>query len=244
MGNDTSRPTGTDFESNEKTREQDTAAEDLPTIPIGKQKAINADLEEQLKKCIFYQNFKRAFRGYLRKKPERNQTGTLFRLQTHSFRDGDLLGLPKDSYYGFIDNMVIKFIPELEEDFLEFLIGRKKLFPQDPPLKKKQECERYLGIVMKHMTDIWIQGQAKKMYEKYSRGDDFEISDVEIDPETRAKMEAARQEKLRKAAEERQKQAAEWKKQAEEEERLQELRQAEVAKRVAEAKAIRDASLI
>lgn len=244
MGNDTSRAIGTDFQQNVKTRDMDVAAEDLPSIPFSKAKAIQEELETVLKSSIFFHNYKRAFRGYLRLRPERNQTGALFRIQTNCFRDADLLGLPKDIYYEVVDVLIIRFAPQLYDDFIAFLIDRKKLSPSDDDAVKRREAERCLGIVLKHLCDTFVQQQAKKLYEKYSRGEDFEMSDVEIDPETKAKQQALRQEKLRKAAEERQRQALEFQKQAAEEEALQTAREAEIARRVEQQKAIKDATLI
>ena len=247
MGNDTSKATGTDFNSNQRTRSRDNAAEDLPSIPFLKQKVINEELAVTLKTSVYFHNYKRAVRGYLRKKPETNQMGALFRIHNRALDDANKLGLPRDSYDNLIDRVVIKMSADLNEDVIEFLIERKKLSASDKPEKKQRASEEVLGIIFGHMGDEFIEQTGRKMYDKYSRGADFEASDAEVDKEKLAKLQAQKEERLKKAAEERQRQADQWKEEAAAEEEAQRLRQEAVAIRQAEQKAIsaaRDQAMI
>jgi hypothetical protein len=244
MGNDTSKATGTDFQSNQATRDVDNAAEDLPTIPYLKQKKVNEELILILRESNFLANYKRAFRGYLRKKPETNQTGTLYRIHTNSLRDGELLGLAKDTYAEVIDKCVIKMSPDLSGEVIEFLLERKKLKPSDDDGKKLALADKNLAIIFRTMTDGFIEGIGKKLYEKYSRGADFEGSDAEVDREKLAKLQAQKEERLKKAAEERQRQAEQWMQEAAAEEEAQAKRMALVAAREAEQKKITEASML
>jgi hypothetical protein len=238
MGNDTSKATGTDFGRNQKTRMADTSAEDLPSIPYLKQKKVTAEISVQLKGSVFMANFKRAYRGYLRKSPERNQMGTMFRIHQNSLADGDALGMPKDSYEAVIDRCVVELAAELTEDVLEFLTEKKKVKHTDTPEQQQRKAEESIFQIFKHMTDQMVQAVGKKLYEKYSRGADFQVSDVEADPEKKAKMDAAKAEKLKKAAADRHAEAARWLEQAKEEEANQTAREEDIARRQEAQKAI------
>lgn len=238
MGSDSSKATGTDFDANQKNRERDNAAEDLPSIPYVKQKEITAEITKTLKASIYFANYKRAFRGYLRKRPERNQMGAMFRIMQNSRRDGSMLGLPKDSYDEVVDRCVINLAPQINDDVIDFLTERRKVRPDDSPEKKQREAERNITIIFRHLTDEILDTTAKKLYEKYSRGADFEASDTEIDDEQKRKLAAAKQERLKKEAEQRQKQAEEWAREAAAEEAQQEARMAAVQQRQAEQRQI------
>jgi hypothetical protein len=242
MGNDTSRATGTDFSANQRTRDRDNAAEDLPSIPYLKQKKVTEELALALRESIYYNNYKRAFRGYLRKKPEVNQMGTLYRIHNNALRDADLLGLPRDRYQEVVDRVVIKMAPDLNEDIIDFLMERKKLTEKDPPERKQRMAEDNLTQIFLYMGDDIVEQTGKKIYDKYSRGADYEVSDTEVDREKLAKMQAAKEERLKKAAEERQRQAEHFAREAAEEEAAQQRRQELVAQRQAEQKAIQKAS--
>ena len=242
MGGDTSKAVGTDFEANQQRRQYDNASDDLPPIPFAKQKVVNGEVSKAVKESIFMCNFKRAFRGYLRKKPERNQLGVQFRVHQHSMRDADFLGLPKDSFKELIDQCVMKLAPDLNGEIIEFLVEKGKLKPSDPPEKKTRLAEDNLTTIFHIMANEIMTATGKKIYEKYSRGADFEASDVELSEEEKKKMADEKAARLKKAAEDRKRQAEQWQKEAAEEEAAQERRRAEVEQRQAEARRIAEAA--
>jgi hypothetical protein len=242
MGNDTSRAVGTDFELNRRNRDRDNSADSLPTIPFMKQKRVNEEMTATIKASIFFQNYKRAFRGYLRRNPERNQLGSQMRLHFNSLRDADLLGLDKDRYKELIDAVVIKMAPDLSGDIIDYLVEKGKLKPNADDLEKTRAAEDSLTTIFGYLGDEIIEKTGKKLYETYSRGADFEASDQEVDPEKMAKLQAAKAERLRKAAEERQKAADQFMKDAAEEEEAQQRRLEAIAQREAEQKAIQQAN--
>jgi len=93
-----------------------------------------------------------------------------------------------------------------------------------------------MQLMFGEAADLKAKNVSKRLYEKYNRGQDFEISDVELTAEEKARMDAEKADKLRKMAEERQRQTEQWKKEAAEAEAQEERRQAAVAQRVAEQK--------
>ena len=242
MGNDTSRAVGTDFEANRNNRDRDNSADNLPTIPYMKQKQVNEEMTKAIKTSIFFANYKRAFRGYLRRGPERSQMGTQLRLHFNSLRDADQLGLEKDRYKELMDTVVIKMGPELTPEIIDFLVEKGKLKPTDGDEVKQRKAEDSLATIFGYMGDEMIEKTGKKLYDTYSRGADFEASDTEVDAEKMKRMEAQKAERLRKAAEERQKAADAFMKEAAEEEEAQQRRQQAIAEREAEQKAIQQAN--
>ena len=242
MGGDTSKAVGTDFDANQQRRDIDNASDDLPTIPYAKQKSVTAEITKNVKGSIFLCNYKRAFRGYLRRKPERNQQGTLFRVQAQSMKDADFLGLPKDTFKELVDTCVMKLAPDLNADIAEFLLEKGKLKPSDTADRKTRLAEDNLTMIFTIMAREIIDGTGKKIYEKYSRGADFEASDVELSDEEKKKMADEKAARLKKAADDRKRQAEQWQKEAAEEEAAQERRRMEVEGRQAEARKIAEAS--
>lgn len=242
MGNDTSRAIGTDFGQNQKNKDLDNAADDLPAIPYMKQKAILAEINKTCRASIYMANFKRAIRGYLRKRPEKAQTGTLYRIHNASMCDADHLGLPKDHYEEYLAGLVGGIGADLRGDVLEFLLERGKLKSSDPEEIKARKIDHNIMIMFRQVTDSILQGVSKEIYEKYSGGRDFEASDVEVDPEKAKKLAEEKAERIRKAAEERKKQAEEFQRQAAEEEKAQAERERVVQERLEEQKRMQDAN--
>ena len=244
MGNDTSRATGTDFDQNQKNRAQDAAADDLPSIPYLKQKRLNDLINATIKQSIWFANFKRAYRGYLRMTPERNQVGTMMRIQTSSVKDADQLGLPKDSFEELLATLLTQVLPELNDDTRDFLRERNKISAGDSEEKIVAQVATSLLSLLRQIVTVFVEVQGKKIYDKYSRGADAEISDIEIDPETKARLQREKEERLRQAAEERARQAEEWKRQAAEEDALQQERERIIRERQAEMKRMKEQQLL
>ena len=242
MGNDTSRAVGTDFEANRRNRDRDNSSDSLPTIPFLKQKQVTEELTSTIKGSIFFANYKRAYRGYLRRGPERNQMGSQLRIHFNSLRDADLLGLERDRYREMIDTVVIKMAPDLTGDILDFLVEKGKVKQTDPEEKKQRAAEDSLTTIMQYMGDEIIEKTGKKLYETYSRGADFEASDDGVDPEKMKRLQEQKAERLRKAAEERQRAADQFMKEAAEEEEAQQKRLEAIRQREAEQKAIQQAN--
>jgi hypothetical protein len=238
MGNDTSRATGTDFDATQRSRDRDNSAEQLPVISYLKQKEVSQELNAAIKESIYFNNYKRAFRGYLRRKPETNQMGALFRIHKNSLRDADQLGLPKDTLGEVVDRVVIKMAPGLNDDIVEELVKFGKLKSTDEAARKQRMAEDSLTRIFGYLADEMIETTGKKLYEKYSRGADFEVSDAEMDQEKLAKLQKQKSERLKQAADERQRQAEQFLKDAENEEENQRKRQEAIAQRQAEQKAI------
>ena len=92
MGGDSSKHTGGDFNQAQKDRAVNQQTEDLPLIPFDKKQSITDELTRLLKNSIWLANFKRAYRGYLRRKPERTQQGTMLKIHHSSLADADALG--------------------------------------------------------------------------------------------------------------------------------------------------------
>jgi hypothetical protein len=250
MGNDTSKSNaqGTDFKKNQavkkKRRATDDGDESIPIIPHIKHKKISEETQRIVNESIWLANFKRAFRGYLRKKPERSQTGTHLRIQEMSLGCADELGLAKDSRAALIDQLVDEVGLLWYEDALEFLQERGVVGEKDDVNKERAKVNESMGEVFSQMVHDYVLSIGKKLYEKYSRGADPEISDVELDEEKRKKLAEQRAEAIRRAAEQREREAEEWKKEAEMEAQIHEARQRDVAKLRDEQKKIAQHSLL
>lgn len=243
MGNDSSSPTGTDFKTTQASRKYDNAADDLPALPYLKQKAIVEDVTATLKSSIYMANFKRAFRGFLRKRPERAQMGVFMRIKAQSTRDADLLGLPKDTLDSLLDLLVIRHAPKITSEIIEELKERNKIKSSDPPVKQVEKAESVIGTIFSQVVSGIVEATAKKIYDKYSRGDDPEESDVEVDAGAKAKAEKERLERAKAESAKRQKEAEEWARQAEEEARKQEEKERDQKMRQEELKAVRDSNV-
>jgi Ni,Fe-hydrogenase maturation factor len=241
MGNDTSKATGTDWDINQANRDLDNQADDIPSIPFGKQKEIMAKLVETVKKSIWLANFKRAFRGYLRKGAERNQEGTFQKILQLSKTDADYLGLPKDSFNELLNGLIRDLGPIFLDDTVDFLVERQKLVRTDPEDTKNKIIFKYQKILFTQVTQFEVIKIGREIYKKYSRGADADVSDAEIDPEMKAKMQAEKEAKAKAAAEERRRQAEQWAREAAEEQAMQEERERALKKRQEEQEAINDA---
>ena len=245
MGGDSSKHTGGDFNQAQKDRAVNQQTEDLPLIPFDKKQSITDELTRLLKNSIWLANFKRAYRGYLRRKPERTQQGTMLKIHHSSLADADALGYGhKDTYATLLKNMTARLGSLWSDDAKEFLTDRGKLNKNMSEDEVQQVTDRAIMAVFKHMADTMVQNAGKKLYEKYSRGADFEASDVEVDADTKRKLLEEREEKLRLAAAERERQAAEWQAAAEIERKQQEAREAEVERRRQEQANMRNQQLL
>ena len=241
MGGDNSKATGTDFDGVDAARQMAAQADDIPTIPFLKNKEVMGKLDVMLKQSIWLANFKRAFRGYLRKKPERSQEGTFQRCMQFARGDADQLGLKKDRFGELLDKFVDELGAIFIDDSIDYLKERGKIKPGDPQSEIVSTAKKYQKILFSQVTNVEVTKAARKIYDKYSRGADPEQSDVEIDPETKAKLQAEKEARLKEAAEERKRQAEKWQRDAEEEARLQEEREREIKERQEQQAAIEDA---
>jgi hypothetical protein len=230
--------TGADFNQTRKQRDVDNKVDaDLPPLPFRVAVNIRQEYEDEIKNSIWVQNFKRAIRGMLRSKPPRAQGAVLHGLHEQSAVDADKLGLgPKDSFQAIIDKIASKYASEIIGDIQEGIIERGLVKASDTAQRKNAETQRVMRLVFGEAADEKAKNVTKRLYEKYNRGQDFETSDVELSDEEKAKMDAEKQEKLKKMAEERQRQSEQWKKEAAEAEEAEERRRAAVAQRVQEQK--------
>lgn len=244
MGNDTSKAHGTDFDELQRNRERYNSFEDLPVIPFSKQKLITEELHRMIKESIWLTNFKRAYRGFLRRKPERGQDGTQLRIRDQSLRCADELGLPKDSMETLLELLVDVVGVIWYEDAEEYVRERGVVSDEDDPKTVIARVNGGIRLVFETMSEDYVNGIAKSMYDKYSRGADFEMSDFEIDDETRRRVREQQQEALKKAAAEREKRAAEWRADADLEDLLLEVRNRNVEKVREDQKAMHADSLL
>lgn len=247
MGNDTSKAIGTDFKENRRQKRRatdDGTDDDIPIIPYVKHKKITEDVQRVMSSSIWMCNFKRAFRGYLRRKPERSQIGTQMRIQEQALQCADELGLPKDSFEALIDTMVDEVGLVWYEDALDFLKEKGKIRDGCDISKERNCVNDAIATVFRQMAYDYAVTIGKKIYEKYSRGADFEASDIEMDEEKRKKIAQERAEAIRRAAEERERQALEWKKEAEMEAMIHEARQRDLEKMREHQKKVNEHSLL
>lgn len=250
MGNNGGKPKaqGTDFKQNQeakkKRRATDDGNESIPIIPHIKHKKITEETQRLINGSIWLANFKRAFRGYLRKKPERSQIGTQLRIQEQSLGCADELGLAKDSRVALIDQLVDEVGLLWYEDALEFLQDRGVVAAGEEINKERAAVNESMAEVFAQMLHDHVLSVGKKLYDKYSRGADAEVSDVELDDEKRKKLAEQRAEAIRKAAEQREREAEAWKKEAEMEAQIHEARQRDVARLTGEQKKIAQHSLL
>jgi hypothetical protein len=250
MGNDTSKAQGTDFNKNQQLKKKKRRATDdgdeadIPIIPYIKHKKIAEATQRLVNESIWLANFKRAFRGYLRRKPERSQTGTQLRIQEQSMACADELGLEKDTNAALVDQLVDEVGLLWYEDALEFLKERGIVLDNDDINTERKKVNDSMATVFKQMVHDYVVTIGKKIYEKYSRGADPEISDVELDEEKRRKIAEQRAEAIRKAAEEREREAQEWKKEAEMEANIHAARQRDVELLRQEQRKIAEHSLL
>lgn len=253
MGNDTSKAQGTDFKRNQDAKAQrrkkrratdDGEENDIPIIPFIKHKKIAEETQRIVNNSIWLANFKRAFRGYLRRKPERSQLGTQMRIQAQSTECADQLGLEKDSMQALVEQLIDEVGLLWYEDALEFLKERGIVGDSDDINQERSKVNDSMGQVFKQMVHDNVLSTGKKLYDKYSRGADPEISDVELDEEKKRKLAAQRAEAIRKAAEEREREAEEWKKEAEMEAQIHEARQRDVERLRKEQQKIAEHSLL
>jgi hypothetical protein len=227
MGAKQTKHHGTDFKENQRKRRQDGSCDDIPVIPFIKQKKINEGLCVIIRDSIWFANYKRAFRGYLRANPQRAQEGVFLRIHRTSLADADLLGLAKDSHEALIDHLVGEIGGLWSADCRDSLKERGKIHAKMNEVEIDRKINGAIADVFLQMAETFVMGIGKKIYEKYNRGADFEMSDTDMDPETKRRLDEQRQERIRKEAEEREREAAEWKVQADMEAMLHEARVSE-----------------
>lgn len=238
---------GTDFKTIERERRRkhgtDDGADDdtdIPPIPYMKQKKIADELERSVRHSLWMCNYKRAFRGYLRRNPERAQIGTELRLHDNSMVCADELGLyPEHSFGRLIETLVDEVGVIWYDDALEFMREKRLVDPERDGLQKERErVNDAIAEVFRQMANDYITVTGKKLYEKYSKGADFEISDTDAEDERRKREAQQKQEAIRREAEERERQAQQWKREAELEMIVHEKRQQDVEKHRVETKKI------
>jgi hypothetical protein len=241
MGSDSSKHTGGDFDKAKRDREANEFADNLPLIPFDRKQTITDEITKVLKGSIWLANFKRAFRGYLRRNPERTQQGTMLRIHHSSLENADELGLEgKDSYATLIKIMTFRAGGLWFADAKEFLQDKGKITKQMTDDEAQTVTNKAISIVFRQMADSLVQAAGKKLYDKYSRGADFEVSDTELDGEARRRQQEEKEAKLKAQTAERMREAQEWQAAAEAEQRAQEAREAEVKRRTEEQAAIRN----
>lgn len=222
MGNSSAKPTGTTFKPR---KNDDGTTDDIPVLPYVKQKMIAEQMAVLINDSIWISNFKRAYRGYLRRKPERGQEGTFLRIREQSTKAADQLGASDaDSLAKLHEKILTTLGPIWYDDAKDYLLERNMLKLDASEEEEKKKVSQSMTEVMVPMAETHILTIAKKIYEKYTRGADFELSDVELDDKRKAKLDNERAEKIRKQAEERERQAREWAESAAMENQLHEQR--------------------
>lgn len=219
---------------------------ELPTIPYLKLKDIKEEMEHMVRTSIWVANYKRAFRGYIRKdKPEKGQDAEQYRLHVKSKRDADRLGTKNDTYAELIEATVRRFGPIWLEDAMDDLKEKKKIKPGTSAEDEIFITECAIADVHGKMIDPILAVIAKRLYHKYSSGLNPDESDVELDFKTKQKIEKEKQMRLKKASEERALEASRWQEEAaklkeEEERRLQALKEISEFKKQREGKMAED----
>mmetsp|Transcript_52286 Transcript_52286/g.60027 ORF Transcript_52286/g.60027 Transcript_52286/m.60027 type:complete len:254 (-) Transcript_52286:9-770(-) len=233
------RATGTDFKAIERERRRkhgtDDGADDdtdIPPIPYMKQKKIADDLERCVRHSIWMTNYKRAFRGYLRRNPERAQIGTELRLHDNSMLCADELGLyPENSFSRLVDTLVDEVGLIWYDDALEFMREKGLVDPErDGVDRERDRVNDAIAEVFRQMANDYVTVTGKKLYAKYSKGVDFELSDTDAEDERKKRENQEKQDAIRREAEQRERQALAWKREAELEASIHERRQQEVRK--------------
>lgn len=228
---------GADFNQTRRQRAEDNAADELPPLPWASAQGIRDDFETEIKNSIWAANFKRAIRGMLRLQPAKANKAVAYGLHEQGGLDADKLGIgPQDTFQAIIDKVGAKHANDVVEHVQDYLIEKGKLKASDAPQKKNNEVQRVMRLMFGEAADEKAKVISKKVYEKYSRGSNFEESDVELSAEEKARMDAEREVKLRKAAEERQKATEQFKREAAEANEAEEKRKAMIAARIAEQK--------
>lgn len=228
---------GASFRDAQKAREQNNVVEEIPALPWSSAQAIQNDCEALLKGSIWAQNFKRAIRGMLRLSPAKANKAIAHGLHMQGAVDADKLGLgAKDTFQTLVDQIGQKHAGAVIEDVQEGLIEKGVIKTGDSAQKKNSEVQRVMRLMFGETLDTKAKDISRKIYEKYSRGSNFEESDVEMTPEQKARMDAEREVKLKKAAEERARATEQFKKDAAEAEAEEERRKAAIAARITDQK--------
>lgn len=244
MGNNNSKFDGVSWRDTEAARKgvAKTDASALPTIPYLKLKDIKEEMDHMVRTSVWVANYKRAFRGYIRKTaPERGQDAEQYRLHVKSKRDSDRLGTKADTYAELIEKTVRRFGPRWIEEAMDDLKEKKKIKPNASAEDATFATECAIADVHSKMIDGTVASIAKRLYHKYSTGNNPEDSDVELDWNAKQRMEKEKQQRLKKAAEERAREASKWQEdaqrlQGEEERRLKAIKEASEFKKQREAK--------
>lgn len=225
-----------------KAQEDEAIPEDLPPIPFAKLKIISPQLEKIVKTSIWVANFKRAFRGYLRAKPEKAQNVICMKIHAESKRDADLLGLVKDTYNSLLQTLVDTLGPLWIDDAVDFLRSNNKIPASAPNADAYRIANTQIRHVFRDSCDAMVRGIGEKIYHRYSRGLDAELSDIELDPEEKARLEAEKEARLKQAAMERQKQAESFQAEADATTNANRVREEEVQRMKDEQKKISGAA--
>jgi hypothetical protein len=229
---------GSSFNKTRSERAENNKADEVPPLPWSSAAAIRDDFDTVLSGSIWVANFKRAIRGMLRLNPAKANKAVLFGVHEQGCLDADKLGLSeKDSFQAIIDQVGAKHAGAIIDDVQEGLIEKGVIKSSDSAQKKNTEVQRIMRLMFGEAADEKAKNISKKIYEKYSRGSNFEESDVELTAEQKARMDAEREEKLKKAAEERQRATEQFKKEAAEANAEEERRQAALKARVEGQKA-------
>ena len=187
---------------------------DLPTIPFLKYKEINEDMAYFARTSIWMHNYKRAFRGFLRKDPRRNDAGTLYTIHCKSVAAADLLGQPKDSYSALIDATVDRWAPLWVYDAKEHLKEKKLITVIMKETTAQFFAECTVADVHRQMVDQVVNAVGKKMYDRFNAGIDIDVSDDELSPAEREKAIQAKEAARLEAAAKRREEASKWQSEA------------------------------
>eukprot|EP01059_Diplonema_ambulator_P028474 TRINITY_DN47273_c0_g1_i1.p1 TRINITY_DN47273_c0_g1~~TRINITY_DN47273_c0_g1_i1.p1 ORF type:complete len:232 (+),score=122.48 TRINITY_DN47273_c0_g1_i1:50-745(+) len=200
------QPVGTDFKKTGKQRQKYQNIE-LPDIPFNKLKEIQAEVDMTVKSSKYMVEYKREFRDALKRKEKKGHDPRVNRLFDKSLHPADDAAGKEEDRKAMIKLLVENITPVVKDDIID---GFKEDGVKGDDKTYAKEADRVIfKLIHERVHDI-IKDIADKIYAKYLRGEDIDVSDGEDDEETAAKKEAERAERAREAAKQREYEQELW----------------------------------
>eukprot|EP01064_Diplonema_japonicum_P023206 TRINITY_DN33651_c0_g1_i1.p1 TRINITY_DN33651_c0_g1~~TRINITY_DN33651_c0_g1_i1.p1 ORF type:complete len:237 (+),score=115.75 TRINITY_DN33651_c0_g1_i1:47-757(+) len=205
-GNQSSQPVGTDFNQTKKQRQKYQNIE-LPDIPFNKLKEIQAEVDMTVKSSTYLGEYKREFRGALKRKEKKGHDPKIMRLYDKSLHPADDAAGKDEDRKALIKLLTENITPVVKDDIID---GFKEDGREGDDKSFSKEADRVIyKLIHERVHDI-IKDSADVIYKKYLKNEDIDVSDAEDDEEALAAKEEERAGRKREAAKQREYEQEAW----------------------------------